>query len=176
MGKVKDGASIPATTKAGKAASGGSNKSPGWFAAFVANLTKVDRYKPLQGRRARLGTAIGLGAILILGLVQLYHHLGDYPRTTQLAVPVVVGVILGWLAYRVVEYPPFVEFLIATEAEMNKVSWTSKDELKRATIVVLVTVALMATFLFGVDFLWQFLLKAIGVIRIGDTSDFGSNA
>ena len=50
------------------------------------------------------------------------------------------------------------------------------DELKRATIVVLVTVALMAVFLFGVDFLWQFLLKMIGVLRFGDTSDLGSNA
>ena len=37
--------------------------------------------------------------------------------------------------------PPFVEFLIATEAEMNKVSWTSRDDLYRATSVVLTTVA-----------------------------------
>ncbi len=175
MGKVKDGASISAT-KAGKASSGGSNKSAGWFGAFLANLMKAGRYKPLQGRNARLGTAVALGAVLVLGLVQLYYHLGDYPRTTQLGVPVIVGAILGWLAYRTIEYPPFVEFLIATEAEMNKVSWTSKDELKRATIVVLVTVALMALFLFGVDFVWQFLLKMIGVLRFGDTSDLGSNA
>ena len=87
----------------------------------------------------------------------LYYNLADYPETTQLAVPAVVGLVLGWLVYRVVEFPPFVEFLIATEAEMNKVSWTSQDELKRATAVVLVTVALMAVFLFGVDFVWQFL-------------------
>lgn len=176
MGKVKDGASVPAPAKAGKAPQGGQGKSSGRLGGFFANLARADRYKPLQGRRARLATAIGLGAVVLLGLVQLYYQLGDYPRTTQLAVPVVVGAVLGWLLYRVVEYPPFVEFLIATEAEMNKVSWTSKDELRRATIVVLVTVALMAFFLFGVDFVWQFLLKMIGVIRFGDTSDLGSNA
>ena len=79
MGKVKDGASIPATTKAGKATSGGSNRSSGWFGAIMANLTKTGRYKPLQGRHARLGTAVALGAVLVLGLVQLYYHLGDYP-------------------------------------------------------------------------------------------------
>ncbi len=176
MGKVKDGASIPAPAKANKPAAGGSNKSGGWFGAFMANLVRADRYKPLQGRHARLATAIGLGAVVALGLLQLYYNLGDHPKMTQLAIPAALGVVLGWLVYRVVEYPPFVEFLIATEAEMNKVSWTSRDELKRATAVVLVTVALMAVFLFGVDFLWQFLLRMIGVLRFGDTSDLGSNA
>ena len=42
--------------------------------------------------------------------------------------------MLGWIIFRLVQYPPFVEFLIATEAEMNKVSWTSRDDLYRATI------------------------------------------
>ncbi len=137
---------------------------------------RADRYKPLQGRHARLAPRSAWAPSSSLGLLQLYYNLGDHPKMTQLGVPAALGVVLGWLVYRVVEYPPFVEFLIATEAEMNKVSWTSRDELKRATTVVLVTVALMAVFLFGVDFLWQFLLKMIGVLRFGDTSDLGSNA
>ena len=52
------------------------------------------------------------------------------------------------MIFRIVHFPPFAEFLIATEAEMNKVSWTNKDDLIRATTVVLVTVVLMAVFLF----------------------------
>jgi preprotein translocase subunit SecE len=172
MGKVKDGAPVKPV---GKSSPGGSPRSGG-VASFFANLLRVERYKPLQGRHARLGTALGLGVIVGLGLIRLYDQLSDYSKTTQLAVPAVLGAILGWLVYRTVEFPPFVEFLIATEAEMNKVSWTSKDELRRATSVVLVTVALMAVFLFGVDFVWQFLLKSIGVLRFGDTSDLGSNA
>ena len=59
--------------------------------------------------------------------------------------------ILGWVIFRIVHFPPFAEFLIATEAEMNKVSWTSKEDLNRATTVVLATVVLMAVFLFVVD-------------------------
>ncbi len=59
---------------------------------------------------------------------------------------------------------------------MNKVSWTSRDDLKRATTVVLVTVVLMAVFLFGVDWLWSSLLQLIGVLRFRDTSGLGSNA
>jgi preprotein translocase subunit SecE len=168
MGKLKDAAPT-------KSSSGGSVKKGGAFRLFFANLLRVERYKPLQGRRARLGTTIGLGAVVGLGLVQLYFTLDEATQLTRIAVPLVAGAILGWLIYRILEFPPFVEFLIATEAEMNKVSWTSRDELKRATIVVLVTVAIMALFLFGVDFLWQFLLKLVHVLRFGDTSDLGSN-
>jgi preprotein translocase subunit SecE len=175
MGKVKDGASIPSSTKASKVGQSGTGKG-GQLSAFFANFAQTGRYKPLQGQRARLLTAIALGATLLLGLGQLFTALGDYPKTTQLAVPVVVGAVLGWIIYRVVEFPPFVEFLIATEAEMNKVSWTSREDLKRYTLVVLFTVTLMAVFLFGVDFLWQFLLKLVGVLRFSDTSDMGSNA
>ena len=65
------------------------------------------------------------------------------------------------------QYPPFVEFLIATEAEMNKVSWTSRDDLYRATSVVLTTVLLMAVYLFGVDWVWSNLLQFIGVLKFG---------
>ena len=60
---------------------------------------------------------------------------------------------------------------------MNKVSWTSRDDLKRATTVVLVTVALMAVFLFGVDWLWSNLLQLIGVLKFRDTTGaLGSSA
>ena len=55
--------------------------------------------------------------------------------------PAVLAAGLGWLIFRLVQYPPFVDFLIATEAEMNKVSWTSRAELNRATAVVLVDCA-----------------------------------
>ncbi len=172
MGKVKDGAAISPSNKAVKSGSGKS----GAFAQFVANLTRTERYKPLQGKMARLLTTIGLAAVLLIGLFQLHESLIDYSRPVRLAIPTVLGVVIGWFIYRMVEFPPFVEFLIATEAEMNKVSWTSRDELKRMTLVVLVTVSIMAVFLFGVDFLWQFLLRLFGVLRFGDTSDLGSNA
>jgi len=175
MGKVKDSASISVPAKPIKGSSGGTVKS-GQIGSFFANLVRADRYKPVQGQLARRLTTIALAIVVILGLVQLFYALNDLPKTSQLAIPAIVGALLGWLLYRVVEFPPFVEFLIATEAEMNKVSWTSRDELKRATLVVLITVSVMAIFLFGVDFLWQFLLKLIGVLRIGDTSDLGSNA
>ena len=67
-------------------------------------------------------------------------------RSGGLGFPAVLALVLGWVIFRIVHFPPFAEFLIATEAEMNKVSWTSKDDLYRATTVVLATVLLMASF------------------------------
>ena len=95
---------------------------------------------------------------------------------TRFGVPAAVGLVLGWVIFRLVQYPPFVEFLIATEAEMNKVSWTSRDDLYRATTVVLVTVTLMAVFLFGVDWLWANLLSLLGVLKFSGGGAFGSSA
>ena len=91
-------------------------------------------------------------------------------------VPAAVGLVFGWLIFRLVQYPPFVEFLIATEAEMNKVSWTSRDDLYRATTVVLTTVVLVAVFLFAVDWIWSNLLQILGVLKFGGGGAFGSTA
>ena len=68
--------------------------------------------------------------------------------------PVVCAGLALWFAWRLVNVPRFADFLIATEAEMNKVSWTTRRRLIQDTIVVLVTVFLFTVFLFAVDLLW----------------------
>jgi preprotein translocase SecE subunit len=75
-------------------------------------------------------------------------------------VPVLLGILAGWTAWRVVNWPAFADFLIATEAEINKVSWTTKKRLYQDTIVVLVTVVLFTIFLFVVDILWIKILTS----------------
>jgi len=64
-----------------------------------------------------------------------------------------------WLSWRVVNMPAFADFLIATEAEVNKVSWTTQRRLVQDTIVVLATVVLMAGYLFAVDQIWRVSLS-----------------
>jgi preprotein translocase SecE subunit len=72
-----------------------------------------------------------------------------------------------WVAYRLVNHPTFADFLIATEAEMNKVSWTPRRRLIQDTIVVLTTVLILTLFLFVVDVFWGWLLSRsfIGVLQ-----------
>ena len=177
MGKVKDGS--PAAKAAAKPAKAGpSGDSKRRFAPFLANLMQTSLYKPLQGRQARLWTMVGLGLIIVFGLRELFLTLdASATKVTAYSVPAALGAVLAWLTFRMLQFPPFVEFLIATEAEMNKVSWTSRDDLKRATTVVLVTVALMAVFLFGIDWVWYNLLALIGVLRFRDSGGaLGSSA
>jgi preprotein translocase subunit SecE len=175
MGKVKDGSPAAKSTKVVKGGQSGDSK--GRFAPFLANLMRTNLYKPLQGKQARLWTAVGLGLTVLFGLRELFLTLdGQSTKANAYGITTLVGLAFGWLIFRLLQFTPFVEFLIATEAEMNKVSWTSREDLKRATTVVLVTVALMAVFLFGVDWVWSNLLQLIGVLRFKDTSALGSNA
>lgn len=88
----------------------------------------------------------------------------------QYTVPLLL--ILGsiWFAWRVVNVPAFADFLIATEGEMNKVSWSTQKKLIQDTIVVLSTVFLMSVFLFVVDYGWKLILQPLGVLHIPKVS------
>jgi preprotein translocase subunit SecE len=174
MGKVRDELSAQ---KSSKPAKGGSGSRPrGVFAQFLLNLARTDFYKPMQGWYARLYTGLGLGLVAVAGAYQVYQVAQDETPWVKVGVPLVVAVVFGWIIIRIVHFPPFADFLIATEAEMNKVSWTTKDDLVRATTVVLTTVVLMAVFLFVVDRLWTFILQLIGVLKFGGGGGFGSTA
>ena len=74
-------------------------------------------------------------------------------------------VLAVWFSYRLVNNPTFAEFLINTEAELAKVTWTTRKRLIRDTGVVLVTVLILAGFLYFLDILWTFLLSLIGVLH-----------
>jgi preprotein translocase SecE subunit len=76
------------------------------------------------------------------------------------------SVLLGaglWIAYRVVNFPAFADFLIAVEAEMNKVSWPSRAELFRASMVVLFTIFFLAAVLFGFDSFWRWFFDFLNI-------------
>ncbi|HZT79400.1 MAG TPA: preprotein translocase subunit SecE, partial [Gemmataceae bacterium] len=93
----------------------------------------------------------------------------DYRRVTLLpvvmySVPVLLLAAALWFTWRLVNVPAFADFLIATEAELNKVSWTTRRRLVQDTIVVLVTVVLMTAFLLFADVIWSQSLRWVGVL------------
>lgn len=146
----------------------------GWFHAIS--------YKGNQGVRVRRGTIVALLTIGVCGIYTMVssRSLGSgrfgandwlwyipfwtgepgellyVPLVHQvhLTMPILLGLLTLWVAWRVVNWPAFADFLIATEAEMNKVSWTTRKRLVQDTIVVLVTVFLFTAFLFIVDIIW----------------------
>jgi preprotein translocase subunit SecE len=184
MGKLKDevSSSKPSEPSKGARKSGMASKGkpggapPGQFTLFLVNLARADLYKPMQGWYARLYTALGLGLIVATGAWRVYESSIEYSTAWHIGLPALFAAVLGWLIYRLIHFPPFAEFLIATEAEMNKVSWTNKEDLFRATTVVLTTVVMMTVFLFLVDTLWTFVLRMIGVLQFGGSGGFGSTA
>jgi preprotein translocase SecE subunit len=150
----------------------------GWF--------DTHSYKKSQGVRMRRYTLIGILLIGWTGVWVLNQHeslgTGDWrlriPFTgepsfvlsplseIQYSVPVLVAVLTFWVAWRTVNMPVFADFLIATEAEMNKVSWSTRRRLVQDTIVVLTTVFLLTVFLLVVDLFWGWLLSRdlVGVL------------
>jgi preprotein translocase subunit SecE len=83
----------------------------------------------------------------------------------QYFVPALLLLVGLWISYRLVNYPQFADFLIAVEAEMNKVSWPSKTELIRSSLVVIFMMFFLAFILFGFDLVWRALFQALGVVK-----------
>ncbi|QDU64027.1 preprotein translocase subunit SecE [Planctomycetes bacterium Pan216] len=134
---------------------------------FFRAILSSQAYKPGQGIKARHGTIAALGILILFGMYSWSRINATSGPILEWGVPAVGGVIFLWLAYRIVHFPRFADFLISTEAEMNKVSWSTRDEVKVSTIVVLITVVLVAGFMFVADRMWQWLLTVCGFLRIG---------
>ncbi len=147
----------------------------GWFSLAT--------YKRSLGLRVRRLTILG---ILIVGGSGLYSMIfqGVLPdrwtlfvpffdlgtvtvvNEAKFFIPMLLGLATLWIAFRAVNVPNFAEFLIATEAEMNKVSWSTRRRLMQDTVVVLLTTLIMTLFLLVVDLFWGWLLSrnTVGVL------------
>ncbi|MBI5722443.1 MAG: preprotein translocase subunit SecE [Planctomycetes bacterium] len=131
---------------------------------------KFEIYKKSQGKYTRLCTFGGAMAIGIIGavilseqLVVLTHKnmLGDAGIYLQYGIPTMLILGLAWLMFWLVNRPASADFLIATESEMKKVSWSSRKEIVGSTKVVIVTTFIMAGILFGVDIIFIMFFQLI---------------
>ena len=123
-------------------------------------------YKRNQGRIARQVTFAALALTVAFGVYELYGALSmNGSALVEYGIPAAVLAIGVWLSYRVVNLPRFADFLIAVEAEMNKVSWPSRGELIRSSLVVIFVIFFLALLLFAYDFIWQTVFTAIGVLH-----------
>lgn len=132
---------------------------------FVGEIFHVGLYKPSQGKITRQVTCAVIWITIALASLRLYQTLYE-ADVWQYIGPLTLLVVGFWAGYRAVNYPKFADFLIAVEAEMNKVSWPSKGELMRSSVVVIFVIFLLAIVLFGYDVFWQYLFKnVLGVLK-----------
>jgi len=133
-------------------------------------------YKKGQGYYTRLCTAVGGGIMAVLGCFSLYRKLdainpGDVVTQSvktwiQTGVPTLLFLIMGWLIYKLVNVPRCADFMIATEGEMKKVSWSSRKEIITSTKVVIVTVIIMSILLALVDIGFAKIFQTMGVLKV----------
>ena len=140
--------------------------------SFLQDLFNFGVYKRNQGRIIRQVTFAALAVTLLLGSWQLWAFMSNPSKDSWLygtgidyILPGAILLIGLWISYRVVNYPQFADFLIAVEAEMNKVSWPSKTELIRSSLVVIFMMFFLALTLFGFDLVWRTLFQVIGVVE-----------
>ena len=133
-----------------------------WFHEFF----RFGRYKRNQGQIARRTTFGALALIVIVGCWRLSEENVDKAPLMHYYVPAAFLAIGVWASFRVVQMPAFADFLISVEGEMNKVSWPSRGELFRATLVVIAVVFFLAFLLFAYDavltWIIHFLDGAVG--------------
>jgi preprotein translocase subunit SecE len=127
--------------------------------SFLGELFQAGLYKPSQGRVTRQVTCGALWLVMLIAAYNVYGQLYNVPAVWQYLVPVLLAVVGGWASYRLVNYPRFADFLIAVEAEMNKVSWPSWPELVRSSLVVIFVMFALAAVLLAFDALWTFLFR-----------------
>ena len=162
---------MSATANQNKASAGG-----GSGGSFFPELFRFGLYKPAQGRIVRQVTFFSVALLACLAIYELYasgwfnflnaavaEGAVSGPNIGKMLFSFVLAGIGIWTAYRLVNYPLFADFLIAVEAEMNKVSWPTRDQLYRASVVVIFVIFSMAVLLFLFDILWTAVFEIIGI-------------
>jgi preprotein translocase subunit SecE len=128
---------------------------------FLQELVHVGLYKRSQGRITRQITFAAVAVTVALGLWRLSSMMLGKGPSFQYALPGLLLLVGLWAAYRLVNVPGVADFLISVEAEMNKVSWPTRSELFRASMVVLILIFALAVILSGFDSFWQVLFRKV---------------
>ena len=127
----------------------------------------LELYKPDEATKSRGGIAVLAGAMLMYGVVSLYEYLAmgfwqqdltagmlgdEFPISPRVILAGVLTTVLAIAIYVLCNHKKVVDFLISTEAEMTKVSWPAKNEVISSSIVVVITVVILAVYLGVVDY------------------------
>lgn len=129
--------------------------------AFVQELLRFGLYKKNQGRIARQATFAALAILAAMGAWSLSGFYQDRGPTLHYTLPGLLLLAGLWVSFRVVQLPEFADFLIAVEGEMNKVSWPSRGELFRASLVVIAVIFFLAALLFTYDVVLEMAINSI---------------
>ena len=118
-------------------------------------------YKRGQGYYIRLYTALALFFIVATGSYVLNRKLLNTGIWIEALVPAAVCIGFGLLIYWLVNTPKIADFLISSEGEVKKVSWSSRKEITASAIIVISVVLTMAVMLWAADMLFSHLFMNV---------------
>ena len=132
-------------------------------------------YKRSYGFWTRLGTGIGAALLIIFTVQFLYSRLPAWTslRPDQWPLYAVLGgvtLVLAAVSWWLMNRPKHADFLINTDAEMKKVTWTSWRELIGSTKVVIFFMFFLAFTLFFYDIVFGYLAYWLDVLKIAPLS------
>lgn len=132
----------------------------------------LELYKPEDATRSRGGLAVLIAGLLGYGIYSLYDFLAvgfwqrdliggalgdEFPLSPRVILAGVLFIALGVALYLLINNKKIVDFLIATEDEMTKVSWSPKHEVISSSVVVVATTVILGLYLWAVDTMLVFL-------------------
>ena len=133
-------------------------------------MAMFDLYKQGQGKNVRMGTLFSGVLLAVVGAYWLSERLknvgGTWEIYVRFGVPVLVLGGVAWLLFWLINKPRLADFMIATEGEMKKVSWSSRREIIGSTKVVIFATFAMALVLFLVDTVFQVFFTWIKVLQL----------
>jgi preprotein translocase subunit SecE len=136
--------------------------------SFMSALFLGDIYKRNQGRLVRQITCLVIWVVAALAAWRFYDSVmtqttfgvsEQFSALVRLGTPLLLLAAGMWFGYRLVNWPRFADFLISVEAEMHKVSWPSRSELVRASMVVIFVIFFLAILLFSYDLIWASIFQ-----------------
>ena len=131
-------------------------------------MAKIEIYKKGQGRYTRIVTFVAVLLVVVIGASVLSDKLSGYtltrPPMVRYGIPTLVVVGMAWLMFWLVNRPKTADFLIATESEMKKVSWSSKKEIIGSTKVVIVFTFVLAAILYSTDVIFAALFSWLKIM------------
>lgn len=135
--------------------------------SLFSTLASTRLYKRTQGRMVRQVTLAVMLSGVLLGCFRFSEvYLQESGKLMSLGVPALLLALGSWAVYRLTHWPKFADFLVQVQGELDKVNWATWEYLIRATGVVLVTMVIVAAFLWVCDFAWIYLFEKIGFLRV----------
>ncbi|NLH15642.1 MAG: preprotein translocase subunit SecE [Phycisphaerae bacterium] len=119
-------------------------------------------YKSGQGYNTRMWSGVAAFTILAAGCFVLYRELAVAENIwIQALVPVALCAVGGGILYWMMNLPKVADFMIASEGEIKKVSWSSRSELVASTTIVLVVVVVLSLLIMFTDYIFGLLFTQL---------------